>query len=151
MVHERVHCHEEAADHQLPIAADFWIIWIVSVEECSSSRLNLIQIHCSIHAVILNVTATQYTYSLNSIYRPHWLVQWSRHCLHMHIPVHSPHLPGYIDVTQTVLVMLTTVGHFPDRLYICLQIHMVKLSINFATLCDLHTILNIKNITPVWD
>ena len=47
--------------------------------------------------------------------------------------------------------ILTIAGHFPDRLYICLQIHMVKLSINFATLCDFHTILNIKNITPVWD
>ena len=33
---------------------------------------------------------------------PHLLppmkVQWSRQCSHMHIPVHSPWLPGYIDV-----------------------------------------------------
>ena len=30
----------------------------------------------------------------------------------MCIPVHSPWLPGYIDVTQTVLVTLTMVGLF---------------------------------------
>ena len=39
-------CH-----HQLPIAAAFWIIWIVSMEECSSLMQNLmqslLQIHCS--------------------------------------------------------------------------------------------------------
>ena len=33
----------------------------------------------------------------------------------MRIPVHSPWLPGYIDVTQTILVMLTMVGLFPKR------------------------------------
>ena len=43
----------------------------------------------------------------------HWLVQWSRHCSCMHIPVHSPWLPGYIDVVQTVI--LTVAGLFPDR------------------------------------
>ena len=46
---------------------------------------------------------------------PHWLVQWSHHCSRMCIPVHSPWLPGYIDVTQTVLVILTIAGLFPDR------------------------------------
>ena len=45
-----------------------------------------LQIHCSTYSVILNVTATQYTCSLNIIYCPHWLVQWSCHCSHMHIP-----------------------------------------------------------------
>ena len=36
MMHERTYCCEEAANHQLPIAAAFWIMWIVSAEECSS-------------------------------------------------------------------------------------------------------------------
>ena len=53
----------------------------------------------------LNVTATQYTCSLNDIYRPHWLVQWSLHCSRMHIPVHSSRLPGYCNVPQTVLII----------------------------------------------
>ena len=39
----------------------------------------------------------------------------SGHCSRMHIPVHSPWLPGYIDLTQTVLVILTMAGLFPDR------------------------------------
>ena len=45
----------------------------------------------------LNVTATQYTCTLNSIYFAPWLVQWSRYCSFMRIPVHYPWLPGYIS------------------------------------------------------
>ena len=33
----------------------------------------------------------------------------------MRIPVHSPWLPGYIDVAQTILVILTIAGLIPDR------------------------------------
>ena len=71
----------------------FWIIQIVSTEGCSSLMQSLL-----LYSVILFVTATQYTCSLNGIYQTHWLVQWSRHCSHMRIPVHSPWLPGYINV-----------------------------------------------------
>ena len=90
----------------------FWIIQIVSMEECSSLTQNLMQIHCSVHSGILNVMATQYTGSLNGVYCPHWLAQWSHHCSHMHIPVHSPWLPRYINVTQTILIKLTVSGFF---------------------------------------
>ena len=51
---------------------------------------------------------------LNGFYHPHWLVQWSHHCSHMCISIYSPWLPGYIDVTQTILI-LTIAGIFPDR------------------------------------
>ena len=68
-VYEWAHCHNEAANHQLPIAAAFWIIRIDSMEECSSLTQNLMQIHCSTHSVIFNVTATPFTSSLNGIYR----------------------------------------------------------------------------------
>ena len=63
----------------------------------------------------LNVTPTQYTYSLNGFYCPHWLIQWSWHCSCVCIPVYSPWLPGYFDVAQTVLIILTMVGLFTDR------------------------------------
>ena len=33
----------------------------------------------------------------------------------MRIPVHCPWLPGYIDVTQTIVVILTMAGLFLDR------------------------------------
>ena len=33
MMHEQVLCSDEAANHQLPIAVAFWIIWIASAEE----------------------------------------------------------------------------------------------------------------------
>ena len=36
----------------------------------------------------------------------------------MSIPVHSTCQPGYIDVAQTILVVLTTAGLFPDRPHI---------------------------------
>ena len=103
-MHERTRCCDEAANHQLPIAAAFWIIQIVSMEERSNLMENWMQICCSTRSVILNETATQYTCSLNSVYRPHWLVQWRRHCSRMQIPVHSPWLPGYIDVVPNTSV-----------------------------------------------
>ena len=63
----------------------------------------------------LNAKATQYPCSLDGIYHPHWLLQWNCHCSRTHIPVHSSWLSGYIDATQTVLIMLTMVGLFSDR------------------------------------
>ena len=92
-------CGDEADNYLLPVAVASCMIWVVSMEGCSRLTQNLMQIHCSIHSVILNVTATQYTCSLNDVYQPHWLVQWSYHCSHMRIPVHFPCLPGYNHVT----------------------------------------------------
>ena len=126
-MHGQVRSHEKAANHQLPIAAAFWINGIVSMEECSRLMKNLMQIHCSTHLIMLNVTATQYTCSLNSVYHPHWLVQWSCHCSHMYIPVHYPWPSGHIDVAQTILIMLTMAGLLLDRtllLYIY-TVHML--------------------------
>ena len=76
---------------------------------------NLMLIPCCTHSVILNVMATQYTCSLSPVYHPHWLVQWSCHCSHMHIPIHCPWLPGYMGVTQTILIISTMVELFLDR------------------------------------
>ena len=90
------------------------IIWIVSTEEYSNLMRNLMHICCSTGSFILNVMTTQYTCSLNGIYCPHWPVQWSHHCSHVHIPIHSPWLPGYIDVVQTILI-LTMAVLFLDR------------------------------------
>ena len=70
VMHEQALCPEEVANHQLPIAAAFWIIPIVSREECSSLMQNMMQIDCSTHSVILSVMTTQYTCSLNGIYPP---------------------------------------------------------------------------------
>ena len=93
----------------------FWIIWIVSMEKYLGLMHNTMQIHCSTHSIILNVMVTQYTCSLYGVYRPHWLVQWSYLCSRMCIAVHSPWLPGYISVAQTVLIILTMAELFPDR------------------------------------
>ena len=110
-------CHDEAANYQLPTAVAFWIIRTVSVEERSSLMQNLIQICCSTGSVVLNSKATQHTCSLNGIYHPHRLVQWSHHCSHMCIPVHPPWLPGYINVKQTALIILTMADLFLDILH----------------------------------
>ena len=58
----------------------FWIIWTVTAEECSNLMQNWMHFHCSTCSVILNAMATQYTCSLNGVYRSRWLVQWSHHC-----------------------------------------------------------------------
>ena len=115
VMHEGAYRHDESANHHLPIATTFWITQMVSTEECSSLTQNIMQIHCSTCSVILNVTTTQYTCSFNGVYCPHWLLQWSHHCSHIHSPVHSPWLPGYIDVAQTVLIISTMAGILPDR------------------------------------
>ena len=67
-MHGWAHCCDEAANHQLLTAAASWIIRIVSVEECSSLRQNLMQICCSSCSVTLNAMATPCTCSLNSVY-----------------------------------------------------------------------------------
>ena len=122
VMYEQVDCCDEAVSHQLPIAMAFWIIWIVSAEKYSSLMQNLMQTHCSTCSVILNAMATQYTYSLNGVNHPHWQVEWSHHCSHMRTPVHSPWLPGYMDATQTILIILTMAGLFLDRPHcICIQ------------------------------
>ena len=69
VLHEWARC-DKAANHQLPRAAAFWIIPGVSMEGCSSLMQNLVQIRCSAGSVILNVTATQYTCSLNGVCYP---------------------------------------------------------------------------------
>ena len=57
--------------------------------------------------------------SPKDIYRPHWLVQWSYHCSCMYTPVHSPWLPGYINVTQTILIIINNGWTFSGQtLYI---------------------------------
>ena len=71
-----------------------------------------------LYSVILNAMATQYTCLLNRVHCPHWLLQWGHHCSHMQIPVHSTWLPSYINVIQTVLVILTVAELFPDTLRI---------------------------------
>ena len=144
-MHVQTCSHDEATNHRLPIAVVFWIIQIVSVEECLSLMLNLMQISCSTCSVILNVVATQYTCSLNSVHCPHWLVQWSHHCSHMHIPVHSPWLPGYIDVTQTVLIISTMAGLFLDRPYV---LPLVIKIFSLTNVFSVHYILLIMNSVP---
>ena len=69
-----------------------------------------------LYSVILNAMATQYTCSLTGVYHPHQLAQWSRHCSHMHSPVHCPWLPGYIHVMQTVHVILQWLDFFQPHI-----------------------------------
>ena len=78
----------------------FWIIPIASMEERSSLTQNLMQIHCSTCSVISNAMTTQFTCSLNGDYHPYQLVWWIHHCSHVHVIVHSPWLPGSINVTH---------------------------------------------------
>ena len=114
MMHEQACCNE-AANCQLLLVTAFWIIGIVSTEEWMFKLNAKFDADSLLNSVILHAMMTQYARSLNSVYHPPWLVQGSRHCSHVSIPVHSPWLPGYIDVAQTILVILTISEFFPDK------------------------------------
>ena len=68
-----------------------------------------------LYSVMPNAVATEYTWLTQWCLPPHWPVQGSRHCSHLHISLHAPWLPGHINVMQTVLIMLTMAGLFPGR------------------------------------
>ena len=87
----------------------------------------------------------KYTCSLNGVYHPHWLVQWS-HCSHIRIPVHSSWLPGYIDVVQTILITLTMVGLFLDRPCISKQTR----GTNLKNICTHMFIAALFTIAKIW-
>ena len=57
-------CCDKAASPQLPIPAAFWLMGIVSTEECSSLMQTLMQTRWSSCSVILNAMATHYIHIL---------------------------------------------------------------------------------------
>ena len=131
-----------------------WINQIISMKERSSRMQNLMQICCSYCSVILNVMATQCTCSLNSVYCPHCIVQWSYHCSHTCIPIHSLWLPGYTNVVQTALVILTVTGIFPDRPHMsdcgpftCSVVQYYKEYLSLRTKCPDRCIQNHLNMS----
>ena len=143
VMHEWVCCGDEAAHHQLPIAAAFWIIWIVSVEECSSLMQNLMQICCSPSQSFWRRRPHSTQAHSLGVYCPHWLVPWSHHCSRMCIPVHSPWLPGYINVAQTILIIFPMAGLFLDRCPMSIAIVLIKhlletLQVEGLRLCTLY-------------
>ena len=107
MMHEWACCCDEAVNHHLPIAVAIWIIQIDSVDESSSLVQNLMQI--SLLYLLSHFECEGHTTESTT---PHWLVQWSHHCSHTCMPVHPPWLPGYINVVQTILIILTMAGLF---------------------------------------
>ena len=120
MVHEQAHCCDKAANHQFPIAAAFWIIWIVSAEECSRLIQNLVQICCCACSVILNVMATQYTCSLSGVCHPHCTVKSS---LFMHVHSSPVSLAARLHWCQANHSCYINNGWtFLDRLYVYIYI-----------------------------
>ena len=67
-MYDQARCHDEAANHQLTMAAAFSTIQIVSTGEFSNLVQNVMQSCCSTSSVILNAMATQYTCSFNGVY-----------------------------------------------------------------------------------
>ena len=133
----------EAANHQLPAATAFCI---VSVEERSGLIYNLMQIHRSAHSVILNVTATQDTRSLNGVYRPP-RTSTVKSSLFTH--VHSRPLSltcSLVNVVQTILIILTVAGFFQtDFTYQCLIYRVYKHQV-FTILSGTHRLLGMVDI-----
>ena len=112
VIHKQAHCHNEAAKNELPVIVAFWVIQIVSPEECSSLMQNLLQISCSTCSVILNAMATQCTGSLNGVYCPP-----DQYCedVIVHVCAFQSTLLG---CQVTLILHLTMVGLFLDRPHI---------------------------------
>ena len=95
--------------------------------------------YCSTCSVILNVRVTQCTQwcLLPPLTRT---VKSSVHCSCMLTTVHPPWLPGYIHVMQTILVILTMVGLFPDRpriwKFLIHHFSLTKLSFSYSIYID---------------
>ena len=67
-MHEWAHCHDEAANHQLPSG----LLYHRNSFQGGMFKLNAkFDADSLLYSVILNATATQYTCSLNGTYRPH--------------------------------------------------------------------------------
>ena len=116
MMHEWARCHDKAGNHQLPIASAFWIIGIVS--EGGMFKLNAEFDEDSLLCLLSHFECDGHTvHMLTQGCLPPQLTStvWCCHCPCMHIPVHSPWLPRYLDIMQTILVILTMVGLFADK------------------------------------
>ena len=130
-MHEQAHCHDEAANLQLPITVAFCIIQIISQEECSSLKQHLMQICCSNCLVFLNWWSyTTNAYSMSSTASTDQCSEVTLNHSHMSIPGHSPWLPGCINVTQTITTVSRMVGLLPDRLYRHTYISISTISTN---------------------
>ena len=69
-MHDQACCYDEAVNHQLANSFSLLKHSNTSFRGMLNLRQNLTQIHCSTHSVILNLTATQCTCSLNGVYQP---------------------------------------------------------------------------------
>ena len=162
VMHKQTCCRDEAASHQLPIAAAFWIIPVGFMEESSSLTQNLMQIFCSTHSVILNVMATQYTHSLNGMYCPHWLVHWSCYLscahssplslaarLHWRHPNHSHYInKGWIFPGQTLFYIYThtSIRFTYYKLYYVLTQYVCAHNIGYVYMYNLlHMLISLEN------
>ena len=115
VMHEWAHGCDKAANHHLPIAAAFWIIWIVP--------RGMLKLNAKFDADLLLYSLSHFECDGHTV---HMLTQWCLPSLltntaesslftHACVPVHSPWLPGYTDVVQTILLVLTKAGLSPDR------------------------------------
>ena len=80
---------------------------------------------------------------------PHWLVQWNHHCSCMCLPVHSPWLPGYINVTQTIVVILTMTGLFLER-HCIYSYHLCKIEKKNSNTKNFYTAAYVMIRSGLW-
>ena len=69
-----------------------------------------------IFALLAQYTCSHTVHMLTQQYLPPLLSTVKLSLFTQGIPVHSPWLPGYINIVQTVLIILMMAGLFPDWL-----------------------------------
>ena len=112
---EQVRCCDEAANHQLPYRFGLLnhpnsfcrgMFQLKATFDADSLLYLLSPFECDGHTV----------HMLTQCHLPPPMSSTVKSSLFtMRIPVHSPWLPGYNDVAQTILIILTMAGLFPDR------------------------------------
>ena len=112
-------------NHALSLTLEYWLslfsinlkIYYFKIQSIGIFNFNP-KFDIDFLALLIQSLWTWGPHRTTSIYCPHWLVQRNHHCSRTRIPVHSPWLPGYTDVIQNILIILTMAGLFPDRLCI---------------------------------
>ena len=111
---EPAHSRDEAANHQLPISGSL-------LNHPNSFHRGMFKLNAKFDADSLLYLLTHFecnSHTVHMLAHGHLqppLTGIVKLSLYTNIPVQSPWLLSYMDVVETVLIILTMAGLFPDR------------------------------------
>ena len=118
-MHEWARCCDEAANHQLSISCGL-------LNHLNSFHRGMCKLPGKFDTDSLLYLLSRFEFNGHTVHMlplqhlPPPLISTVKSSLftsHMHVPVHCPWAPGYGDIVQTLLVILTIAGLSPHRPY----------------------------------